>query len=367
MPEPLKNIYNPRFFDGFTHAMQVVSPTFDKDQFLTRIYDAEWEGRELKQRMRHLSITLKAFLPESYPQAIGVILKLVSHLKRNQKGLSLEYMFLPDFIELFGLDDLDASLQALEEVTQFTSCEFAVRPFIVKYPDQMMDQMLKWSTHSHHAVRRFASEGCRPRLPWAMALPALKADPGLVLPILENLKEDESEFVRKSVANNLNDISKDHPDVVLSLVKKWKGISPEVDWILKHGSRTLLKAGNPEALGLFGLRASKTAAVADLRIVTPTVKIGGSLEFTFKLLNTASKSAKLRVEYGVYYQKANGTLSKKVYKISEKEYPGNSTTEINRKQPFKLITTRVFHPGQHQLSIIVNGREFEKHSFELAR
>jgi len=278
----------------------------------------------------------------------------------------LEYGWILDnFVEQYGLDDYKTSIKAIERITQFTSCEFAVRPFIIKYPKEMMKQMLVWSKHEHWGVRRLSSEGCRPRLPWAMSLPSLKENPTPIIPILENLKNDTSRFVRLSVANNLNDIAKDNPETVINLLKKWQGKSENIDWVLKHGSRTLLKQGNAEAMEIFGFGTVKNITIKNFKISTPKVKIGGSLEFGFKLMNNNHKKAKVRLEYGIYYQKANKTLSKKVCKISEKEYEKNSTTDIIRKHSFREVTTRVLHFGLHQVSIIINGREFEKHDFEL--
>jgi len=365
MPEPFKNIYNKQFFDDFTLALLHVIPDLNKKTFLKDIYDKQWDDRELKQRMRHISTVLGKYLPDNYKSAVVLILQFIEHLRDIQCTSLLEYMFIPDYIEQYGLEDYDTSVNALCEITKFTSCEFAVRPFIIKYPQQMMQQMLVWSKHENHDVRRFSTEGCRPRLPWAMALPVLKDDPDNILPILENLKNDESEYVRKSVANNLNDITKDNPDIVINLIKKWKGKTKNTDWVIKHGSRTLLKQGNLEVMKLFGFGSIKGIKIENIKILTPEVTIGNFLEFEFELQNITKIKTKLRVEYAIYYQKANGSLSKKVYKISEKEYPEKSISVINRKQPFKLITTRKFHVGLHQLSIIINGNEFEKFNFEL--
>ena len=367
MAEPLKYLYNQQFFNQFTEALQHTIPDFNKESFLNKIYNDEWDNKELKQRMRHIATVLKDVFPTDYKKSIAKIIELVNYLKQNHPNLSFEYMFLPDFIEQYGLSDYETSVKAFEEVTQFTSCEFAVRPFIVKYPTKMMAQMLIWSKHKHHGVRRFSSEGCRPRLPWAMALPEFKKDPSAIIPILENLKNDSSEFVQKSVANNLNDITKDNPDIVINLIKKWQGKSKNTDWIIKHGSRTLLKQGNLEVMQLFGFGSVQNIKTENFEIVTPKVKIGELLEFEFLLLNNNEANTKIRLEYGLYYQKANGTLSKKVYKISEKKYQPNSKTQVKKKQSFRLISTRKFHVGLHQLSIIINGIEFNKIDFELVR
>ncbi|NQZ76684.1 MAG: DNA alkylation repair protein, partial [Ekhidna sp.] len=218
--ELFKNLYNERFFEFFGNALKQVYPSYTHDDFIRHIYDQDWDKRELKQRMRHITEGLKKQLPENFEDTTQILLECIEQLQnQGLKEHSVEYMFFPDYIECYGLDELEIAVQTMEKITQFTSCEFAVRPFIIKYPMQMMDQMLEWSHHENHKVRRLASEGCRPRLPWAMALGDLKKNPSPILPILENLKNDPSDFVRKSVANNLNDIAKDHPSVVIEIVK----------------------------------------------------------------------------------------------------------------------------------------------------
>jgi 3-methyladenine DNA glycosylase AlkC len=281
MADLLKELYSPKFYNTLSGAIGQIDNTFDKQKFISKIFTAGFQSMELKQRMRHTSVVLHEFLSPDYTEAAKIILQIVEKLKQlgiGQDGLA--YMFLPDYIENYGLDNYETSVDALEIITQFVSCEFAVRPFLLRYGDKMIGQMIKWSLHENHKVRRFASEGSRPRLPWAMAIPALKKDPTSILPILENLKKDPSEWVRRSVANNLNDIAKDHPDIVLSLAKKWKAISKETDAIIKHGCRTLLKQGHPEILNHYGL-SSKNISLGDFKIETPEVKIGDSIEFSF--------------------------------------------------------------------------------------
>ncbi len=366
MAELFKNIYNKQFFDKFTKSVKLVIEDFNTTSFLNSIFDDQWESRELKQRMRHISITLKEHLSDNYVENVNSIIKIIEQLKKDKiKEESVEFMFFPDFIELYGLEQYDISIEAFENITQFTSCEFAVRPFIIKYQEEMVKQMYIWSTHEHDMVRRLASEGCRPRLPWAMAIPAFKKDPESILTILDNLKQDRSESVRRSVANNLNDISKDNPETVIKLATEWKGKTKETDWLVKHACRTLLKQGNFETLRLFGFSEIDNIKILNFQTKTSIVEIGQQLEFSFTLVNTSNSKAKIRLEYGLYYLKANGTLSKKVFKISEKEYNENSKTDIVRRQSFKIITTRKFHIGLHQLSIIINGKEFDKIDFKL--
>jgi 3-methyladenine DNA glycosylase AlkC len=366
MAEPLKYVYNDDFFVGMTRAISKVEKGFNETLFLKDIHDAEWENRALKQRMRHISKTLNSHLSGSFKKQATTIVALIEKLiKGGANEMSFEYMFLPDFIEVYGLEDFETSVNAFEKITQFTSCEFGVRPFLLKYPSKMMAQMVAWSSHKHAMVRRLSTEGCRPMLPWAMGLPELKKDPTPILPILKKLRNDESESVRRSVANNLNDVSKNQPEIVIGFAKKWLGESAEVNWVVKHACRTLLKQGNMEVMPLFGFGSVEDIQVKDFQVLTPTVKIGEYFEFSFQLINTANLPLKLRLEYGLYYQKANGTLSRKVFKISEKEYAANSTTKVHRKQHFKIISTRKLHLGLHQVSLIINGVELERYDFEL--
>lgn len=364
--EPLKNMYNKKFFEEFTVVIKKVIPTFNKTIFLNSIFDTEWKNRELKQRMRHITLTLKKHLPDDFETMIKLILKITNQLtKQEVKSQGFEWMFFPEFIELYGLNHYKISVNTFEKMTQFTSCEFAVRPFIVKYQKEMMQQMFVWSKHKNKHVRRLSSEGCRPMLPWSMALPKLKDDPILILPILENLKEDSSEYVRRSAANNLNDISKNQPEIVIKIAKKWLGKTAETDKLVKHASRTLLKAGNQEIMPLFGFGSVEKIAVNQFKFHNSKINIGNYLNFSFQLTNKATTDLKLRLEYAIYYQKANGTLSKKVYKISEKNYAKETVFSIEKKQSFKVISTRKFHLGLHQVAIVVNGVEFDRHDFWL--
>ncbi|MFN4150815.1 MAG: DNA alkylation repair protein, partial [Candidatus Sericytochromatia bacterium] len=364
MTELFKNIYNKTFFDSFNIALTNNIPNFDKDKFNSDIFSNDWEQKELKQRMRHISTVLKDHLSSNYRENIFYITKIIEYIKQsNFKESSLEYMFFADFVEQYGLNHLDVSLNAIEFITQFISCEFAIRPFIQKHPNKTLEKMKEWSLHENHHVRRLASEGCRPRLPWASALPDLKKDPSSILPILENLKTDESEYVRRSVANNLNDISKDNPDIVLNLLQKWKGISKETDWVIKHGSRTLLRKADPQVLSIFGMSNKINCKVSDLNIKNEIISIGDHLEFSFNLSNLAKEDLRARVEYAIYYVKANGKQSKKLFKITENVYKHKEVYKFNRKQSFRDMTTRKHYIGTHKLSIVINGNELIEKEF----
>lgn len=361
----IKDIYNKAFYERLAASLESVVPNFNSGGFMKAILSAAFYQMEWKERVQHTTKVLHDFMPKNFAESTKLMELIVEQLRADGFGeQGLVFMFLPDYIATYGLDDFENAVRALEFLTQFISAEFAVRPFLLKYGDLMMAEMLRMSTHSNHHVRRFASEGSRPRLPWGAAIPALKKDPTLILPILENLKNDSSEYVRRSIANNLNDITKDNPHVVISIAKKWKGSGKETDAIIKHACRSLLKSGHPEILSFYGLDASNLSVI-DFKIETPKIKIGGEVEFSFLLKNEDKIERYIRLEYTLYYLKNNGALAGKVFKISEKSYPAGAEVKIKRKQSFKLITTRKFYAGHHKLAIMVNGLQTEIGDFEL--
>ncbi|MNH95531.1 hypothetical protein D3C73_481800 [compost metagenome] len=356
--DALKDLYSRTFFDQFVSIVKGAYSSFDEQNFLNLIYDDAWEGRELKQRIRHIAVALTRTLPHNYETAIGILTEIAPQCR------GFEYLFFPDFVELNGLDQYDISIPALKQFTTYSSAEFAVRPFITKEPERMMQQMLRWSSHENEHVRRLATEGCRPRLPWGVSLTIFKEDPQPILPILNALKEDPSEYVRKSVANNLNDISRDHPNLVLDIAKEWVGHNPLTDWIVRHGLRSLIKKGDPKALDLFGLGDCTDLEIQTLKVVNPRVTVGEDLHFSFEILNLSDEPRKVRIEYEIGYMRNNGKLSSKRFKLSEKMYNPGVTT-IMKKHSFKPITTRKYYPGEHRLGIIVNGQEMASVPFEL--
>ncbi|WP_289054096.1 DNA alkylation repair protein [Carboxylicivirga marina] len=370
MAELFKNLYSKAFFEVFTEALEMVIDNFDKKAFLIQIYNDEWDDLELKQRMHHITSILTPYLSNNYPKSIEQLLQLIDSLKsigvsERLKYPDLVFLVFPNYIERHGLSDYDTSVAAIKKITSFSTCEFAVRPFIIKYGDKMMAELLKWTQDENHHVRRLATEGCRSRLPWGMAIREFKIDPSPIMPILEALKNDPSEYVRKSVANNLNDISKDNPQVTIDIVKRWKGASKETDWIVKHASRTLLKAGNQELMQVFGFGSIDNIEITNFNVKKDIIRVGEALEFQFSLTNHSAKNELIRLEYGIYYLKQNDTHTKKVFKISERNYEAGSTSSIKKLQSFKLVSTRKYHMGEHLVSLIVNGIEVEESSFEL--
>jgi 3-methyladenine DNA glycosylase AlkC len=358
MGDLIKDRYGPDFFKHFIKTMNSAYPSFDENKFFTFIYDDAWEHREFKQRIRHISHALGETLPKSYVSAIEILLNIAPQCK------GVEYLFFPDFVEVYGLTHWETSMSALEQFTKYSSSEFAVRAFILQDEPKMTDQMQRWALHEDEHIRRLASEGCRPRLPWASGLTALKKDPTPILPILDKLKEDPSLYVRKSVANNLNDISKDHPNLLKQIVREWKGKDPHTDWILKHASRSLLKKGDVEILQLFGYTSASNICVRNLTLSSDQLLLGEALSFSFDVINESSLSQNLRIEYGIDFMKANGKHSRKIFHLSQKTYP-YGTSHLTKEHVFKNLTTRKHYEGLHGICIIVNGEEKARAEFML--
>lgn len=347
MPEPLKNLYTPKLIAKFADAFVEVYSKFDAAGFDRFVFSGDWAELELKGRMRRITDGLTEFLPDDFKES-------VEYVKASApKFGGFEAMTFPEFVELNGLDDFKTSVNALEHLTKYSSSEFAVRPFIVRYGDRMMKKMNVWSRSKNHHVRRLASEGCRPRLPWAMALPNFKRDPSPILPVLEALKQDPSDYVRRSVANNLNDISKDNPDTALKISQAWHGKHPDTDWIVKHASRTLLKQGDARAMSLFGYGAPDNAQVSKLS-VDDNVRVGERLSFSFTVKSKKGPLGRIRIEYAIHFLLKNGSSTRKVFKVSEGDVTTN-TKQVEKSHSFKLISTRVYYPGAHKLEIIING------------
>jgi 3-methyladenine DNA glycosylase AlkC len=359
MSENLKDIF---FADSFLQELgtmiQSVYSQFDPGKFMVLVQDKDWGKRALKAKMRHLSNCLGETLPKDYPNALDILIKAAPTFH------GFDAMVFPDYVECYGLDYFDLSMDALKFFTPLCSSEFAVRPYIAKDPERAMAYILVWAEDEDPHVRRLASEGCRPRLPWGTALKIFKADPTPILPVLEMLKDDPSEYVRRSVANNLNDISKDHPEVVLEVCQRWYGESPEVDRVVKHACRGLLKAGNRQALLIFDFADPVDIHVENLELDKIEPRIGEEVRITFKLLVEAKVASKVRLEYAVDYVKARGKKSRKIFQISERHLqPGEHS--LSKVHSFVDRSTRKHYPGEHQITIIVNGIEKAEVACEL--
>ena len=334
---------------------------FDPDAFVADVFDESWSGLELKQRTRHITATMAIHLPSAYPDALAVLLAAA----RTAPELGWEAMSFSDFVDVYGLDDPGRSIPALAEFTKLASAEFAVRPFILAYPDRMYATMLAWTGDDDWRVRRLASEGCRPRLPWGMALKPLQADPAQILPILSALRLDESEDVRRSVANNLNDIAKDHPDVVIDVLTEWQDGEAETAALTRHALRTLLKRGDPDALRLMGQDPDAPCVADGFRVDPGSPMIGDKARFHVTLVSEASTRQSFRIDLVVGFLKANGSRSRKVFTVKTIDLDPGESVDLSRLVTFEQLSTRRVHPGTHAAAIQVNGAERASIHFEV--
>jgi 3-methyladenine DNA glycosylase AlkC len=316
----------------------------------------------LNERIRQTSVTLKKYLPENYKKALEILFAVMPHIDGGYANLVF-----PDFVGLYGHDHFDASMAALKFFTQYGSSEFAIREFLKRDFAKTIAVMKKWAGDKNPHVRRLASEGSRPRLPWSFKLEAVVKNPALTLPILERLKTDDELYVRKSVANHLNDFSVDHAGLLIDTVKRWDLSHEHTVWIVKHACRTLIKKGNPAALAVFSFEKNTKVVVKKLRLTNNKIKIGGRLEFSFDVISEKNKPQKLAIDFTVYYRKKLGGLSPKVFKLKEISIGAGKTLSLRKAQRMQDFTTRKHYPGKHKLVITINGDNRAEKSFELVK
>ena len=363
MAEPLKNSLNKPYVTRLANSLKQADKAFDAKKFIKDVINSHWESRELKQRLTHITLTMGEHLPADYNKAIPIILKAAPDFG------GWEALFFPEFVSTFGLDKKHRkiSLKALEELTQYSSSELAVRPFILQDPEPMMKWMLKLSKHKNYHMRRLASEGCRPRLPWAPALPDFKNDPSLILPILENLRSDSELYVRKSVANNLNDIGKDNPKATLKVVKRWKKESPteETQWIINHGLRSLIKLGEPQALKILGFDNGTSLKMRNFKLSHKKRKLGENLGMEVTLANSSRKTQKVMLDYVIHHCKKSGERTPKVFKWKRFDLKPGETVTLEKIHKLQKINTRKYYSGEHLLQVQINGQTETPHKFYL--
>lgn len=357
----LRDLFNPSSVRAIADAIGSVDSTFEPDRFMEAVFDSDWHGLQLKQRMRHVSTTLHELIAGSYPDQLRILLEATPHIA----GAGFAAIAMSDFVEVYGHGDFDVSMQALEVFTTLESAEFGVRPFLLSDPARTIAQLRRWAVHPDAKVRRLASEGSRPRLPWGMALKMLQADPQPIIPILEALRHDPSEDVRRSVANNLNDIAKDHPDLVVALLKTWQDDRPETAALTRHALRTLLKRAHPGALELLGYQRNAALTVTHTGIKPSRIKVGSTTDLVFTLTSTSDRPQSVLVDAVVYYHKANGSLSPKVFRIKDTNLEPHQTLAVTHKIDLQPKRTRRIYPGPHAVEVQINGRRYSRTKFEV--
>ncbi|MDO9000899.1 MAG: DNA alkylation repair protein [Bacteroidota bacterium] len=357
--EPLKEMFNKNYYLHFAQEMQKVYKNFNPEKFVKDV-TLNFESLSLNERMRNTSITLKKHLPDDYKKTILILSDVITRTNSNYTNLVF-----PDYVGLFGHDDFTTSLNALKHFTQFGSSEFAIREFLRRDFNKTIKVMNIWAKDKNAHVRRLASEGSRPRLPWSFKLDEVIKNPKSTQSILEILKADEELYVKKSVANHLNDISKDNTQHMIQLIKSWDKTNLHTAWIVKHASRTLIKKGNTQSLAIFDFEKNPKLKLEKFKIIKPKLKLGEHLEFEFSLTSEKNTSQKLVIDYIIHYQKKGAELSPKVFKLKEITLKPKEKISISKKQVLKDFSTRKHFSGLHYLEIQVNGKVLSKQPFHL--
>ncbi len=357
--EPLKEMFNTVYFQKLVNAVSSVFPALNKKIFYQQLTD-ELPGKSLNERLRHTSKVLHGHLPDRFEEAIKVLDQVIPLMDKGYTALVF-----PDFVGLFGKDKEEISLEALKRYTSYGSSEFAIREFLKKDFEKTLAVMKSWLQDPNPHVRRLVSEGSRPRLPWSFKLDAVIRNPSLTSPVLNALCTDKELYVKKSVANHLNDISKEHPDYMVEMVKRWDRTNVDTAWIVKHASRTLIKKGNKAALKLFKVNDRIEITLYKFKLTPKTIKLGQTLHVEFYIRSDSRKAQKLIIDYIIEYRTKTGALSPKVFKLKELVLAPGQEVFISKKQKLVDFTTRKHYPGKHKLSIQVNGKIWYTGEFKL--
>lgn len=364
-----KHLFGKAHLKKTASAIQSVYPAFARAEYLA--VETRLVRLELKARVHLLRDELRRLLPQQYPRALGILLRAI----RASRLEGFDLWPVTEFVQTYGLGDLELSLDALREVTQGFTSEWAVRPFVREYPKATLAYLQGCARHPNVHVRRWASEGTRPRLPWGERLQEFVRDPGPVLPILEELKFDDELYVRKSVANHLNDIAKDHPQTVVTLLRRWmreaeaagSGQVAQIEWTVRRALRTLIKDGHLGALGLLGASKRPEIRAGKLRLDRARVRVGEKLGFAFDFLSTAANSQKLIIDYRIHFVRAGSESGIKVFKWKTLQASPGERVELAKSHSFKLITTRRYYPGIHRIDVQINGEVVAQAQFRVSQ
>ncbi len=370
--EPFKNNISPDLVRCISGHVAQHHADFDRLGFEADILE-ELDSLELKQRAALIARHLDHHLPRELPARFSILQAMLHPMTEvafdrgsDEQGIrGWGMMPLGMVVAASGLEDFEASFVLLKEMTKRATAEFDVRPFLARDQNQALAIMAPWVKDESVHVRRLVSEGTRPRLPWGMRLQALVADPTPTLPLLEALKDDPEDYVRRSVANHLNDIAKDHPELVADIAKRWlKGADRNREKLVRHACRSLIKQGHTATLEAFGLNPPEIR-VEGPQVLTAEVAYGDALGFNIELVSTSSKTQDLVIDYLIHFKKANGTLAPKVFKWTKLSLAPGERLTLSRSHAIRPITTRVYYGGTQAVSLRINGLDFGFSEFEL--
>lgn len=353
----LREVFNTRNITGFADRLAAAWPEFDRTGFIEAATN-HLASLGFKERSAQIEESLDRYLPGPFPAAAAVLLDALPQSQPEPGKTDWGgFIVLPQcaYVARRGTDHFDLGMNALYQLTKRFSAEGHLRAFLDVDYHRFMDTLRRWCSDPDPHVRRLVSEGTRPRLPMSGRIDRFIRDPEPLFELLEHLKEDESEYVRRSVANNLNDISKDHPTRVLDVLETWHARGhPATERIVRHGARTLIKQGHPRAIALLGFTPAPAIDVT-LQVTTPETAIGGEVCFDVVIRSKAARPQRLLLDYVVQFMKANGSTSPKVFKWSQRTLGPGETLSLSRRQHLRQTSVRRLHPGRHGIALQVNG------------
>jgi 3-methyladenine DNA glycosylase AlkC len=370
MAESLKSFFSPALVRRLAADIARVEPSFSSRSFI-RQASAGLEALELLDRGKHIARALATHLPSDYRQAVEVLLRSLGPELGTDELIGVgmaPFYYLPHvlFVAERGLNHFDLSLRAQYELTKRFSAESSIRPYIAKDPERTFAMLRKWTTDESAHVRRLVSEGTRLRLPWASRVAWLDANPERVLELLDGLKDDSTTLVRRSVANNLNDLGKVHRELLMRTCAAWlEGASAERRALVEHALRSAVKRGDGDALRLLGYGSKPSVSIEQIRFDPPRVAIGKNISMSFVLRSKAPTPQNLLVDVAVHFVKANGRATPKVFKLKRVMLPPRGAVPIATRISLAVHTTRKPRPGTHVVDILVNGERRRVGSFEV--
>jgi len=381
MAEPLKNMFGPEMVHRAATSIAGVFEGFDVDGFTNFALDG-FEDLELTPRCQQIAAAMAVHLPDDRTRAIEIIIDSLGPKLENcdpaDAGPSGDpeidenpmsgFFYMPHgyFLAEHGGDNFDIVMRANYEITKRATSEFSIRTPLRDRTEATLQVLETWAKDENVHVRRLVSEGTRPRLPWSFRLKKFQVDPTAVVALLEVLKDDPVEYVRRSVANNLNDIAKDHPDVVVDVARRWWADADENrQRLIRHALRTLIKAGDSDALEVLGYGGASPARVGGVTIEPAIVGIGGKVTIELTIDNPSADVCGALVDLRVHFVKANGSTSPKVFKGAELNLDAGSSGTIRKTISVAQHSTRKHYPGEHAVEVMINGRVEPVGSFSL--
>jgi len=368
MAEPLKNSFGADVPRTIARMIAAVFPRFDEPAFVRSVLDG-YDALELMPRGRKIAQELRRFMPDDYEKAVEILLASLDRKPERTVAQGMGgFLFLPHvfFVADYGLDHFEASMRAQYVLTQRFTAEFSIRRYLERHQAATRARLAEWTTDPSEDVRRLVSEGTRPRLPWASRLRAFQADPRPVLALLERLKDDPSLYVRRSVANSLNDIGKDHPALLVETSKRWmRDATEERRWIIRHALRSAVKRGDSGALGLLGFGEAPRVSLERVRITPRRPAIGSAVTLTFDIAGRAVRAQRLLVDLRVHYVKAHGATGPKVFKLKAVDLAPRGVVPFSKRLSLAQLTTRTHYPGRHAVEVLINGQAYPLGTFEL--